>query len=380
MGERRGKGTGSVVERSPGTWRVRYQAPSVNGQRKWGSETVRGTRRQAEKLLREKLRLVENKSYVPKTKESVGEFLQSFIDGYGGSNLSPRTLDGYRSYINRYMGKVANLPLPSLTPQIIQEIYSGMGSSGLSNTTILRLHRVLHKAFKIAVEQDKLLRNPCDKVLPPKKQQTELKVWDTSTLEQFLNVAKTSRFYDVYRIAVHTGLRRSELCGLKWEQVDLVNGSLSVTQILQRVTGRGLVEGQPKTKRSRRSVDLNNTAFESLRTIQGWQLEQKLFLSDVWEDSGYVVTDEVGRPLDANVLTHDFQKIVTCSGLPHMTFHGLRHMTATLLMKAGKNPKVVQELLGHSTIGVTMDTYSHVMPGLQKDAVSALDDMLNPGH
>lgn len=130
----------------------------------------------------------------------------------------------------------------------------------------------------------------------------------------------------------------------------------------------------------RRSVDLNNTAIESLRTIQGWQLEQKLFLSDVWEDSGYVVTDEVGKPLDANVLTRDFQKIVTCSGLPHMTFHGLRHMTATLLMKAGKNPKVVQELLGHSTIGVTMDTYSHVMPGLQKDAVSALDDMLNPGH
>ena len=278
------------------------------------------------------------------------------------------------------MGKVANLPLQSLTPQIIQEIYSSMGSSGLSNTTILQLHRVLHKAFKIAVEQDKLLRNPCDKVHPPKKQQTELKVWDTSTLEQFLDAAKDSRFYDLYRIAVHTGLRRSELCGLKWEQVDLVNGSLSVTQTLQRVTGRGLVEGQPKTKRSRRSVDLNNTAIESLRIIQGWQLEQKLFLSDVWEDSGYVVTDEVGKPLDANVLTHDLQKIVTCSGLPHMTFHGLRHMTATLLMKAGKNPKVVQELLGHSTIGVTMDTYSHVLPGLQKDAVSALDDMLNPGH
>ena len=195
-------------------------------------------------------------------------------------------------------------------------------------------------------------------------------MWDVPTIQEFLDLSLGSKYGDVFNFAIHTGLRRSEICGLKWESVDLVEGRLSVVRTLQRINGHGLVEGLPKTKRSRRSMSLAAETVELLHTIKGTQIAQGL------PSTGYVFTQPEGAPVCPDRLTQDFAFLVKKFKLPHLTFHGLRHANATLQMEAGINPKVVSEGLGHSNISITLDLYSHVLPNMQQHAVDAVADLL----
>jgi integrase len=189
-------------------------------------------------------------------------------------------------------------------------------------------------------------------------------------------VAWESRFCELYQLAILTGLRRSELCGLKWENVDLVARRFSVVETLQRIKGYGLVEGRPKTARSRRSIALSPQAVDVLHAIRGRQIEQQLEAGPLWQSTGYVFTQADGSPVAPDMISKDFCALVRKAGLPHLTFHGLRHAHATLFLVAGVNPKVVSERLGHSNIAITMDIYSHVIPGLQEEAALLLDQRL----
>ena len=201
-------------------------------------------------------------------------------------------------------------------------------------------------------------------------------MWDVDTIHSFARAAQASRFHDFYHMAVLTGMRRSKLAGLKWGKVDLANGRLSVTTTLQRIDGKGLVEGQPKTLRSRRSIALSPVAVDLLHSIRGRQMEQQLIAGNAWQSLGYVFTQADGTPVYPDDITKDFALIVREARLPHLTLHGLRHASATLLLSANVAPKVVSERLGHSNIAVTMDTYSHVLPGMQEAAALALDEQL----
>ena len=198
-------------------------------------------------------------------------------------------------------------------------------------------------------------------------------MWDTETIWRFLDATRGNKFGEFYQMALLTGMRRSELCGLKWDSVDLANGRLSVVRTLQRLTGEGLVEGQPKTARSRRLIALSPDAVEVLHGIRGKQMESQLKYGEVWENTGYVFTQADGSPVDPDMISKDFPKVLRNAGLPKMTLHGLRHAHASILLKEGINPKIVSERLGHSTIATTMDVYSHIMPGLQEAAALALD-------
>ena len=181
-------------------------------------------------------------------------------------------------------------------------------------------------------------------------------------------------------IAVFTGMRRSELCGLKWDQVDLVRGNVRVVSTLQRIAGHGLVEGQPKTTRSRRSIALNPDAVEVLQSIKGEQIGRRLEAGPIWQDLGYVFTQADGLPVAPDMISKDFCALVRRHRLPQLTFHGLRHAFASLMLSSGVNLKVTSEMLGHSNIAITGDIYSHVLPGLQEEAVLALSRRLAQGH
>jgi integrase len=202
-------------------------------------------------------------------------------------------------------------------------------------------------------------------------------MWDAETVDRFLAASEGSRFRDLYQLAVLTGMRRSELAGLKWDYVNLVNGRLSVVATLQRILGLGLVEGQPKTARSRRSIALAPEAVELLHGIRGRQIEQRLDYGDLWHNSGFVFTQENGKPINPPSVSKEFKAIVLKAGLPRLTLHGLRHAHATLALIAGVYPKIVSERLGHSSIAVTMDVYSHVLPGMQEEAAQAVEDLLS---
>ena len=167
--------------------------------------------------------------------------------------------------------------------------------------------------------------------------------------------------------------------GLEWRYVTLEEGWLSVATTLQRINGKGLVIGTPKTKKSRRSIALSQEAVKLLKRVSTLQIEQRLAAGPAWQDNGYVFCQPTGKPLHPEKVTNEFRKIVLRSGLPHLSLKGLRHAHATLMLSAGVNPKIVSERLGHSNIGVTMDIYSHVMPGMQEAAAEALDERLATG-
>jgi integrase len=372
---------GSVRQRSKGSWEIRYDGPAdTNGKRKFMSETIRGTKKEADKVLRERIASVENGGYVAKHKETVREFMQRWLDTYASTNVTLRTLHGYKGYVKRYLDPtIGGVALQNLTPRHIQGVYAGMMERKLSNTTVVQLHRILREALSHAVKWGILTRNPANATSPPKVQRKEMNMWDVDTIHRFMEGVKESRFYGLYQLAVLTEMRRSELCGLKWKHVDLLRGSLSVVSTLQRITGFGLVEGQPKTQKSRRSISLGPEVVSLLHAIRGKQIEQQLEAGPLWQNTGYVFTQPDGSPTIPDQVTQDFARIVRRAGLPHLTFHGLRHAHATQLMAGGLNPKVVSEKLGHSNIAITMDTYSHVLPGLQEEAALVIEKRLFQG-
>ena len=375
--QRRAKGGGSIRQRTKGSWEVRYYGPpDTDGNRKRVYENVRGSRRDADRVLRERVGTVESGSFVEKSKETVTEFLRRWLEIYA-SNTEPRTQQGYRGSIERYiLPTIGAVALQNLRPQHIQKVYADMLARGLSPQTVILAHRVLREALGHAVKWGVLTRNPADATTPPKAKKTQMDMWDVPTIHSFQRASAVSRYRDFYHLAILTGMRRSELCGLKWDNVDLSQRRLMVVQKLVRIYGTGLVEGNPKTDSSRRSIALSKDAVELLRQIRKQQIEVRLAAGPVWQDVGYVFTRPDGRPIDPDAPTHDFTAIVRSANLPHLTLQGLRHAHATLMLTAGIHPKVVSERLGHSNIAITMDIYSHVLPGLQEAAAQALDELL----
>jgi integrase len=304
--------------------------------------------------------------------------MHRWLDTYASTNVTLRTLHGYKGYVKRYLDPtIGGVALQALTARHIQGVYAGMLKRGLSNATVVQLHRILREALSHAVKWGILTRNVADATSPPKVQRKQMDMWDVETIRRFMDGVRESRFGDLYPLATLTGLRRSELCGLKWDHVDLIRGSLSVVSTLQRITGYGLVEGQPKTQKSRRSIALSPQAVDVLHSIRGRQIEQQLEAGPLWQNLGYVFTRADGSPVAPDMISKDFCALVRKAGLPRLTFHGLRHAFASLLLSSGVNLKVTSEMLGHSNIAITADTYSHVLPGLQEQAVLALDQRLS---
>ena len=370
---------GRVVSRSHGSWTIIYDLPPDGARkRKQKYETFKGiTKKQAEQKLRDRLTALDNGSYIPVAKETVARFLEKWLETHCATNTTLRTQMGYRQYLNCYViPAVGNVELQKLTPRQIQNIYAGMLKRGLSNTTVSQLHRILHKALGTAVKWGMIARNPTDAVTAPRPADQEMAMWDEDTIWRFLEEVRGTRFADFYSLAILTGMRRSELCGLQWEQTDLPGRRLSVVRTLQRITGYGLVAGQPKTRRSRRSISMGPEAVTLLHAIRGWQMEQQLKVGELWQDTGYVFTDPEGRPVIPDQVTQDFARKVRKLGFPHLTLKGLRHGYATLMLTDGVNLKVVSEALGHSSIAITGDIYSHVLPGLHEEAALRLEQRL----
>ena len=371
---------GSLRQRSPGSWEIRYDGPPVvPGKRNYVTETVRGTRKQAERILAEKLAAVSQGTYVAKRRETVAEFLVRWMETYAATNTSPRTQQGYWAVINKnILPYIGHIRLQQLQPRNVQNMYAALVERGLSNLSVRHAHRILHKALADALKWGDVERNVTDATTPPRVELKELEVWDRDTIRQFFKVAKDSLYYGLYILAILSGMRRSEILGLKWQNVDLTNGTVRIVSTLQRITGKGLVEGTPKTPRSRRQLPLHPMAVGVLTVIRDRQNRQRETAGEFWEETGYVFTNGNGRPIDSDLVSHDFIRIVRKADLPRITFHGLRHSYATLLLAGKVHPKVAQELLGHASVSTTLDIYSHVLPGIREDAITVLDGVVEP--
>lgn len=370
---------GSITQRSKGSWALRFDGPAdATGKRTQVNETVRGTRKEADRVLRERLLAIETGNYVARNKETVAQFMESWLEGYAASHTTPRTLMGYRGNVTRYITPcLGGVQMQVLSPRHVQGLHKWMLDKGLSNQTVVHTHRVLSKALKDAVEWGVITKNPATSVSPPRPERREVAVWGMDTITRFTEASQDTVFHDAFMLSLHTAMRRSEITGLRWDGVDLPASTIRVTGTLQRVTGHGLLAGQPKTKTSRRAIALGPTGVALLHAVRGKQLALQAELGDLYQnEAGYVFTDELGNPIDSNRLSREFHRIVKAAGLPHITLHGLRHCVASLMLADGASIKTVAEKLGHANPSLTLDIYSHLLPTIQEQAAEALDRRL----
>jgi len=266
--------------------------------------------------------------------------------------------------------------LKNLTPAHVRGLYRQKLDEGLSPRTVQYIHMTLHKALKQAVADGLIPRNVTEAVKPPRPVKKEIRPLDAEQTRALLRTARGDRLEALYVVAVTAGLREGELLGLKWEDLDLDAGKLAVRRSLS-ITKDGPVFKFPKNGKGR-SIKLTTRAVEALKRHRAAQNEERLRLGTLWEDNGLVFPGERGQPMRAWSLTGGpFLRLLKRAGLPEKTrFHDLRHTCATLLLGRSVHPKIVQDLLGHATISITLDTYSHVLPGMGDQAADAMDDAL----
>lgn len=287
-----------------------------------------------------------------------------------------------RQYEAPFCCESVEIPLTQLKPQHLQQFYSDKLATGLSNRTVQIMHFTLHKSLQNAVKTGILMRNPMDAVDCPKIQHHEMKVMTESDIHLFLEMARPTEYYSLFYTLLFTGLRRSEALALRWCDVDLVFMQISVTRTMQYLSqaepGKRISFKQPKTEKSRRLVSLSPSTCIILREHREQQEAMRQSLGMTLSDDDLVFAHYDGTPLLPSSITHAWIKLVRRCGLTGVRLHDARHTHASLLLKQGVHPKIVQERLGHSGIAITLDLYSHVAPGLQQAAASKFDDIVLP--
>ena len=247
----------------------------------------------------------------------------------------------------------------------------------LSPTTVRYCHRLLRRAMQDALRWELIDRNPCDAVIAPCRADTEMKIWSREEAKQFLAYVEGDRLAAMWRLFLATGMRRGEVAGLRWIDVDPEAGRVAVRHTRVLVYDRATVS-EPKTRRSRRVVALDSGTVQAVTLHRQRQDDESDYAGEVWTETGYVFVREDGEPLDPDRISHLFRLTADAAGVPRIRLHDLRHTAAALALATGMHPKVMSDRLGHSSIAITLDVYGHLVPGLQEDAAAAVGALLDP--
>jgi integrase len=307
-------------------------------------------------------------------KLTVGEHLDRWLTDSVRNTVRQRTCERYeqiaRVHIKPALG---HLKLKTLTTAHVRGLYREKLDSGLSPRTVRYVHVTLHKALKQAVADGLIPRNAAASVKAPRPREKEVRPLTQEQARSFLEAVRGDRFEALYVLAVHCGLREGELLGLKWDDLDLDAETLAVRRTLSQTREHGHVFELPKNGKGRQ-IKLTTGALKALRRHRKAQLEQRMRLTGLWVDNGLVFPNQVGKTMNARNLTaRSFKPLLQRAGLPpSVRMHDLRHTCATMLLKMGQHPEYVQERLGHATIAITLDTYSHVLPGMGDGLADAM--------
>jgi len=336
--------------------------------------TVKGTRKDAERRLTQLLHEVDTGAVIQPGRIRLKDFLVKYVEDYVRPNLSPKTAEGYEFIFNHHIiPALGALPLNALKAENLRRLYTEKLAKGLSATTVRHHHTCLHRALVMAVEWGLLARNPADAVTPPKLHRTEMKTWDEDDVETFLKAAKETPYYALFHTALFTGMRRSELLALRWSDLNLLLCQVYVSRSLHVLKGGEIDIRQPKSAKGKRLIKLSPFAVKVLEEHKVKQQLEREMLGTPLKDDDFVFSNIDGKPLLPNSVTHAWIKLVRSTGIKPIRLHDARHTHASLMLKQGTHPKIVQERLGHSSISITLDTYSHVAPGLQEAAAERFD-------
>jgi integrase len=372
---------GHIRERSPGHWAIILDVPDATGKRRQRWHSFKGTKREAQRECARLISELDKGTAVEPSRMTVAAFLERWIEHMQGQ-VSPRSHERYAEIARKNLVPLlGGLALTKLRPEQISQAYatalaSGRrdGSGGLSARTVTHMHRVLREALQQAVRWQILARNPADAVKPPKVERRQMAVLDTDATAALIGAAGGTALAVPILLGVLCGLRRGEIAALRWRNVDIERSQLSVTASTEQ-TDAGCREKEPKSGRGR-TVALAPLIVEELRSHRLRQAEGLLALGVRLTDDHHVVAREDGQALQPRSLTHAFVKFVRQHGV-QIRLHDLRHTHATHMLASGVHPKIAQERLGHSSVGITLDLYSHVLPGMQAEAVARVDAALH---
>lgn len=380
---------GSVRRRGSG-WEY-YHRELDPGTGRWRQRSKGGfpTRAEAVAALRAVLYGMDRGAYVSPTKLTVREYLEERWLPAITMTLRPSTHASYTRVIRLHVTpRIGAVPLQKLDPMMLNEVYLQLltngrvrGAGGLSVRTVRYVHFILHRAMRDAMRWQLVTRNVTEAADPPKESahlRPEIQTWSADTLREFLCGTRGDRRHTAWLLLASTGMRRGEVLGLRWADIDFGGGQLAIRQTLITADLITLF-GEPKSRRSRRVVALDATTLDALQRHRRTQLEERMALGPAYPDQDLVFTRADGRPYEPDEFSREFDRKQRRLGVPRIRLHDLRHTWATLALQSGIHPKVVSERLGHSTIAITLDTYSHVTPSMQRDAANQVAALIFGG-
>ncbi|SCL20753.1 Site-specific recombinase XerD [Micromonospora rhizosphaerae] len=389
--KKRSNGQGSIYQRKDGRWAGAAYVLTADGTFK--RVPVYG--KSAEEV-DAKLTEIKSRSNRGLPAEATGWTMASYADYWmehvASPKLRPTTLVRYRSSVARYVvPAIGKRRLTALTPADVRLMLSKAaatrtaGRKGqpederptVSPRTVQQVHAVLRAMLSQAVREELLARNVARLVQVPTPDREEIHPWTEAEARAFLASARAHRLHALFVVALALGLRRGELLGLRWSDLDLNAGQLRVWQTLQRVRGDGVVFGPPKSRRSRRVLTMPAVVVQALKRHRNVQEQERRLADGQWQETGLVFTTATGRHVEPRNLNTAFGRLIARAGVRLIRFHDLRHTCATLLLAAGVSPRVVMDILGHSQIAVTMNIYGHVMPAMQQEAAGHIDAALS---
>ncbi len=371
------KGTVRKPRTAGGSWSYRIDTGlDDRGRRRQREVGGFRTKKEAQAALNDALSGSQHGTYVAPSRTTVRQFLDEWHEG-AKTELGVTAWTNYGQIIRRniqpYLGSKR---LTDLSPLDVKRWHGKLLEGGrmdggpLSVASVKLAHRILHRALADAVRWNLIATNPATGVRAPRGEPKEMSVWTAAEAKRFLDAMTDDRLVALWTLALHTGLRRGELAGLRWSDVDLKVGTLTVAQ--QRTTANhAIVVTTPKAK-SQRQLLLAPATVATLKGHRQRQRQERMALGPAWTDSGYVFVDEAGVEFHPHRFTKMFGDAVTRAGVPKIRLHDTRHTMATLALEAGVHPKVVQEQLGHSSIAVTLDTYSHVPQAVRRDSADKI--------
>lgn len=367
----RANGEGSIYQRNDGRWAASITLANHKRKTFYGKTKAQ---------VREKLRVALNEqkegTLVTGPQQSVKAFLEYWLEEVHKPTIKIGTYTGYRIILDKHIiPAIGYIQLQKLTVQHVQSFYTAKVQENLSAPRIRSIHRVLHKALTYAVRLNYVSRNVCDFVSLPRLVKRDIEPLTLEQAQKLIQAAKGHTLECMIPVALATGMRRGELTALRWKDIDMDKKVLQVRHSVNRYGSSGWVESSPKTERSVRSIALPDFVIDALKQHRARQLEKRLAAGSRWEENGLVFPNGRGRFLESSHLYALFSHLLERAGLPQIRFHDLRHSAATLLFSMGVHPKVVQELLGHSSIKTTMDIYSHMLPSIQREAMDKMDNM-----
>lgn len=332
--------------------------------------TIGPSKKEADKRLVELLSELENGTLIEPSKLKVPDYLGKWLNDYAKVNLRGRSFERYRDICTKYLSPaLSRLTITQLRPEHLQAHYADALEKGLSARTVTYHHAVIHKALKTACEWGLLNRNVADAVKPPRAKAKEMAVWSEEEVKRFLKECHGSEYYPLFHTALFTGMRRGELLALRWSDIDLLYGQISVSRSFHILKSGKYEFTEPKSVKGKRSISMSPSNALVIKQLK----DQRKHASE----SELVFCQPDGKPLRPNSVTRAWSMMAEKAGLKHINFHAARHSHASLLLRQNVHPKVVQERLGHSSIGMTLDLYSHVAPGMQEAAARGFDDLIN---